>query len=421
MYIKHKTQKKERMKRMKKLLSVFLSACLALQGLPLGAWALDAFEGVETAEEIPFVTQETAKSSLSEVIFTDKEWTGEGETSKIFAINREQARVDSIPYASLETAITGAVDYNKSLSPYYQKLSGKNWKFALRDNNTLFTTGDSAISDFYKPDYDVSGWHEINVPSVWQLQTDENGERYDDIRYTNTTIPWSNDATGNGSAVAPLAPTVYNPVGAYRTTFTLPENWSDKRVYINFEGVGSAMYLWVNGKAVGYAEDMFTAKEFDLTDYVTTGENVLAVKVLRWSDGSWLENQDYFRLSGIIRDVYVYCTEDIRLRDFNLSTDFDSTYTDAVLKADAFVHNYTASDASGYEVKVRLFDKTGTEVALTGNVSETGTIAAGGENKISMRIPVSARSPTASCPTEATARTPTVKQIPAHGAMTAFA
>lgn len=103
------------MKRMKKLLSVFLSACLALQGLPLGAWALDAFEGVETAEEIPFVTQETAKSSLSEVIFTDKEWTGEGETSKIFAINREQARVDSIPYASLETAITGAVDYNKSL------------------------------------------------------------------------------------------------------------------------------------------------------------------------------------------------------------------------------------------------------------------------------------------------------------------
>ena len=375
---------------MKKLLSVFLSACLALQGLPLGAWALDAFEGVETAEEIPFVTQETAKFSLSEVIFTDKEWTGEGETSKIFAINREQARVDSIPYASLETAITGAVDYNKSLSPYYQKLSGKNWKFALRDNNTLFTTGDSAISDFYKPDYDVSGWHEINVPSVWQLQTDENGERYDDIRYTNTTIPWSNDATGNGSAVAPLAPTVYNPVGAYRTTFTLPENWSDKRVYINFEGVGSAMYLWVNGKAVGYAEDMFTAKEFDLTGYVKTGENVLAVKVLRWSDGSWLENQDYFRLSGIIRDVYVYCTEDIRLRDFSLSTDFDSTYTDAVLKAEAYVHNYTVSDTAGYSVKVRLFDKNGAEIALAGNISEAGTIAAGGENKITFRIPVSA-------------------------------
>ena len=374
---------------MKKLLSVFLSACLALQGLPLGAWALEVFESVETAEEIPFVTQETARSSLSEVIFTDKEWTGEGETSKIFAINREQARVDSIPYATLETAITGAVDYNKSLSPYYQKLSGKNWKFALRDNNTLFTSGDSSISDFYKPDYDVSGWHEIKVPSVWQLQTDENGERYDDIRYTNTKRPWHNDATGNGPSVAPLAPTVYNPVGAYRTTFTLPEDWTDKRVYINFEGVGSAMYLWVNGKAVGYSEDMFTAKEFDLTGYVKTGENVLAVKVLRWSDGSWLENQDYFRLSGIIRDVYLYCTEDIRLRDFNLSTDFDSTYTDAVLKSDAFVHNYTASDASGYSVKVRLFDKTGAEVSLTGNVSDAGTITPGGENQISFSIPVS--------------------------------
>ena len=108
---------------MKKLLSVFLSACLALQGLPLGAWALEVFESVETAEEIPSVTREEVEASLSEAVFTDKEWTGQDETSQIFAINREQARVDSIPYASLETAITGAVDYNKSLSPYYQKLS----------------------------------------------------------------------------------------------------------------------------------------------------------------------------------------------------------------------------------------------------------------------------------------------------------
>lgn len=378
---------------MKELLSVLLASCLAFQGLPLTAAAFeaDAFERVEVAGEtaLPTVTEKEKTALTGEVVFTDKEWTGEGETSKIFAINREKARVDSIPYATLETAITGAVDYNKSLSPYYQKLSGKNWKFALRDNNTLFTSGDSSISDFYKPDYDVSDWHEIKVPSVWQLQTDENGERYDDIRYTNTKRPWHNDATGNGPSVAPLAPTVYNPVGAYRTTFTLPEDWTDKRVYINFEGVGCAMYLWVNGKAVGYSEDMFTAKEFDLTGYVKTGENVLAVKVLRWSDGSWLENQDYFRLSGIIRDVYLYCTEDIRLRDFNLSTDFDSTYTDAVLKADAFVHNYTASDASGYSVKVLLFDKTGAEVSLTGNVSDAGTITPGGENQISFSIPVS--------------------------------
>ena len=112
---------------MKKLLSVFLSACLAFQGLPLGTWALEVFESVETAEEIPFVTREEVEASLSEAAFTDKEWTGQDETSQIFAINREKARVDSIPYASLEAAITGAVDYNKSLSPYYQKLSGKNW------------------------------------------------------------------------------------------------------------------------------------------------------------------------------------------------------------------------------------------------------------------------------------------------------
>lgn len=193
---------------MKKLLSVLLASCLAFQGLPLTAavFEADAFERVEVAGEtaLPTVTEKEKTALTGEVVFTDKEWTGEGETSKIFAINREKARVDSIPYATLETAITGAVDYNKSLSPYYQKLSGKNWKFALRDNNTLFTSGDSSISDFYKPDYDVSGWHEIKVPSVWQLQTDENGERYDDIRYTNTKRPWHNDATGNGPSVAPL-------------------------------------------------------------------------------------------------------------------------------------------------------------------------------------------------------------------------
>lgn len=381
---------------MKKALAGLLSVMTVLQGF---VYAAPSAVAVEDASEQSITVTELYSDgdTVSEPVFTDEEWTGkvtgEGDdavhNAHIYQINREKARADSIPYDSAENAVKAAKDYDKTLSPYYMKISGTKWKFALRNNNELFKADDT-VNKFYTADYNDSAWNSIDVPSVWQLQNDENGNRYDDIRYTNTTMVWSGDAKGNPAAEAPLAPTVYNPVGLYRHEFEVPAEWSGKRVYINFEGVGSAMYLWVNGKAVGYSEDTHTAKEFDLTNYVIPGgTNMLAAKVIRWSDGSWLEDQDGFSLSGITRDVYLYCTDNVRLRDFSVVTDFDKTFTDSTMKVSAYVHNYNAADVSGYKVTVSLYDDETGLMTLAGNSSDAGTIGANGENEIKFEIPVS--------------------------------
>ena len=151
-------------------------------------------------------------------------------------------------------------------------------------------------------------------------------------------------------------------------TFTVPADWDGSKIYINFEGVKSAYYLWINGIQVGYAEDSFTSDEFDITSYVKPGEeNVIALKVYRWADSSWLEQQDMIDLSGIFRDVYLYCTPNVRVRDFEITTDFDKTFTDSTILVDVDFANYTESSADA-TVKFRLFDADGNEQTLSGNV-----------------------------------------------------
>lgn len=127
----------------------------------------------------------------------------------------------------------------------------------------------------------------------------------------------------------PFAPTKYNPVGQYVRHFTIAENWGDQPIYISFQGVESAFYVWVNGDLVGYSEDTFTPAEFDLTPYLVNGQNKLAVEVYRWSDASWLEDQDFWRMSGIFRDVFLYTTPPIHMNDFFIVTDLDDDYKDA--------------------------------------------------------------------------------------------
>jgi len=371
---------------MKKALGLILSALIMCTGASASEPASLTLDEAETAEDMTQTVNSNA--SLASVTFTDLEWTGVDGNSDILEIGREPSRVDSIPYASADDAITAAKNYDKTKSPYYMKISGTKWKFALRNTNALYKSDDT-VNRFFSADYDDSAWHSIYVPSSWQLQKDENGELYDDIRYVNTTLPWRNDATGNGIINAPAVPDVYNPVGLYRHTFTVPESWDGRRIFINFEGVGSAFYLWINGHEVGYAEDTFIGDEFDITDYVTPGEEVtLAAKVHRWSDGSWLENQDYLRLSGIIRDVYLFSTPDVRLRDYFVTTDFDSTYTDATLKVDTYITNESGVDVSDYSVEVSLYDDETGALTLTDNVKSAGTITADGENVVSFAIPV---------------------------------
>ena len=322
------------------------------------------------------------------VLWTGLEWNGstEGESRScdIVSIGREPARVDSIPYDSEQSAVSGARDYDKALSPYYMLLSQTEWDFAWFESPSAAEESEKAV--FWQADYDAAGWDGLFVPSVWQTQG------YDHPIYTNTTQKFArqfgNSRIGYPHDL-PAAPTIYNPVGLYRRTFDVPDDWAGRRVYVDFEGVDSAMYLWVNGVQVGYAEDSFTTHEFELTDYLNYGgSNSIAVKVYRWCDGSWIEDQDMFDLSGIFRDVYLYAAPQVRVRDFAVVTDFDETYTDAVLQLEAFIDS-GAEEEERIQLGVRLYDAQGNAVELEGAQTEA-TVAPDEETQITFALPVSA-------------------------------
>ncbi len=187
-------------------------------------------------------------------------------------------------------------------------------------------TRPSGRSDFYRPDFDVSSWDLIPVPANWQLHG------YGYPIYTNVRYPW-------GDPDPPRVPHDFNPVGSYRRTFTVPEDWDGRQVYLHFGGVSSAFYLWVNGHEVGYSQGSRTPAEFNITEYLDPGENMVALEVYRYSDGSYLECQDFWRISGIFRDVSLYSWGDLHIRDFQVHTGLDENYEDADIGIDVWVRN----------------------------------------------------------------------------------
>jgi len=252
------------------------------------------------------------------------EWNNNPE---VFRINKEPPHTQLMPFEDMIS------------SPYYISLNGS-WKFYWVKNP------DERPREFYKEDYDVSGWAEIPVPSNWQLFG------YDYPIYTNITYPW----TGYEQPKPPFAPTIYNPVGSYRRTFTIPDDWRGREIFISFQGVESAFYLWVNSRFVGYSEDSRTPAEFDITDYIEfSKENTLSVEVYRWCDGSWLEDQDAIRLSGIYRDVYLFSTPKVHIRDFRVIADLDNEYRDGELYIKVDIINYGESNST-YKVEAMLYD-----------------------------------------------------------------
>lgn len=253
--------------------------------------------------------------------FNGEEWYDQIETVEI---NREPAHATFTPYEdagqalAAEQTVFDSVD--ETSSPYYQTLNGDwSFKFAQRpaDREKQVFGGEETAA--YEENWDTEGWDTIKVPSTIQAQRDENGDfKYEKPLYVNQIYPWANyeavDYNTNGTN-KPVAPTVNNSVGQYKRTFTVPEDWDGRQVFVSFQGVESAFYLYINGQRVGYAEDSYTVDEFNITDYIHPGENTIAVEVYRWSTGSYLENQDFIRLSGIFRDVYLYSKNDVELRD----------------------------------------------------------------------------------------------------------
>ncbi len=279
---------------------------------------------------------------LFALFFISSSFSAEWDKSPdIFQVNRLTPRAVSMPYNTIAEAKAG----NRRSSPRYQSLSGS-WKFYYVENPA------SRHATFFQDNFDASSWKDITVPGSWQTQG------YDHAIYTNTIYPW----TGKEQPSPPQAPTVYNPVGHYRRDFTLPDGWQTGKVYLHFEGVESAFYVWVNGQYVGYGEDSFTDDEFDITDKIRTGKNNISVQVFRWCDGSWLEDQDFIRLSGIFRDVYILSTPKVHIQDFQIDAGLSSNYTDGDLKTSVWVRNLSGAAVSGYSVDLSLFNSDGAEV-----------------------------------------------------------
>lgn len=323
-----------------------------------------------------------------EVKFSGLEWTGKPfsqDANGNFTSQSDIVRIGNLPhhtvgtvvYDSVEKAIDGAVNYDRSASAYYKLLTGSENTWQLAVYKCVADAEEAGVLDeFYRTDYEMStapayegeekiytsqnayygGFKDVTLPASWQTQG------FDFPIYTNTVYPWADGAYGSERVFTPTIPQTVNPVGFYRLEFDVDPSWisEGRRVYISFGGVESAYYVYVNGHAVGYSEDTFDPCDFDITPYLNGDgkKNLLAVRVHRWCDGSYFENQDFMRLAGIFRDVYLYSTPSVRISDYTVVTDLDSSYTDAdiILSADIENTSARASESGEFSVCMQLFD-----------------------------------------------------------------
>lgn len=260
------------------------------------------------------------------------EWLANPE---IYEVNREKAHSDHT--------------YTTKDGNLRQTLNGT-WKFNYTEHP------DSRPADFYKTDFDVTSFDDIIVPGHIQLQG------YDKPQYVNTQYPWE----GHEQLVPPQIPKKRNPVGSYVKFFDVDKELLGKETFISFQGVETAIYVWLNGEFVGYSEDSFTPSEFNITPYLKEKNNKLAVEVYRYSTASWLEDQDFWRFSGIFRDVYLYAVPEIHVRDMKVIADYDYENGNGILATELDIIG-----DSDYEIKLTLTDKNGIKVyeGNTANVS----------------------------------------------------
>lgn len=252
------------------------------------------------------------------------------EDPYVSGINRDQSRATAYSFATVADALTN----DRTKSGRYISLNGE-WDFAF-----ALKPGDEP-KDFYKSK--VSDWKKINVPSSWEMQG------YDKPIYKSAVYPFR-------PVNPPHVPQDYNGVGCYQKTFTVPANWKNMNITLHFGGVSSAYKLWINGKFAGYAEDSFLPSEFNITPYLQDGENVISVWVIRWSDGSFLEDQDQWRMSGIHREVYLHAESKLRIADFFYQTKLDKDYKDALLSIRPRIENLSGADMPGYVLKAQVYD-----------------------------------------------------------------
>ena len=282
---------------------------------------------------------------------TGKEW----EAPEQLALNKEQPRAWFFTFADVESARRVLPEQ----SSYYQSLNG-DWKFHWVGNP------EERPTEFYKPEFDVSGWDDVTVPMQWNVAgiQKDGSLKYGVPIYVNQPVIFQHkvavgDWKGGVMRTPPADWVTYkhrNEVGSYRRSFTVPASWEGREVYINFDGVSSFFYLWINGCYVGFSKNSRNTASFDITPYLNAkGDNTVAVEVYRNSDGSFLEAQDMFRLPGIFRTVSLTSTSQVQVRDFRILPDLDANYEDGLIRVEADLRNLSKKDAKGYTLTYSLY------------------------------------------------------------------
>lgn len=278
------------------------------------------------------------------------------ENTEITQINAEKSHATYVPFRQLHWN-----DNTLAQSPQVKMLNGT-WKFRYFKNPGLIP------SDIYL-EKEISGWDDISVPGNWQLQNDG---KYDPPVFTNIKYPFEPNP--------PFVPKDYNPTAVYKKSFELPSEWNGAQVFIHFAGVQSAMYLWINGEKVGYHEDGMLPAEFNITGYLKKGSNEMTVQVFNLSDGSYIEDQDFWRLSGIYRDVYLFATPQVRMRDFAVWPELDEEYRDAELHVEVAVENLNRRAGENLTLRTTLKNPAGETIGV--NQSDPFTVQGGAEEKV---------------------------------------
>ncbi len=295
------------------------------------------------------------------------------ENPELLGINKEPYHATLMVYKNFAEAIKA----NRHASSYCMTLNGQ-WKF------NYVRRPEFRPVDFYKPTYDVSKWNEIAVPSNWQVLG------YGTPYYRNIGYIFQMDFP-HVMSEPPKNYTAFeerNPVGSYRREFEVPQSWNGRRLFLTFDGVDSGFFLWINGEKVGYSVNSRNAAEFDITGYVKPGKNLLAVEVYRFCAGSYLEDQDMWRLSGIFRNVTLWSTPETHVRDYFIKTNLDSKYRDATVEITARIKNYGSSIGVPQKLYARLYDGD-KEVAGANAEMVVPALNPGEEKTITMKFPVS--------------------------------
>ena len=279
------------------------------------------------------------------------------ENTKVFELNQVEGHVPLIPYSSTDEALKN----NRLSASYFLSLNGV-WKFHYAD------TPEGTPSEFFRESYNDKSWDTISVPSNWEMKG------YGDPLFRNVSTPFKPDP--------PRIPHEYNPTGSYRRTFSVPAGWKGREVFLRLEKCASASFVWINGQEVGYNEGGQEPAEYNVTKYIKPGKNTIAVNVYKYSDGYYLEDQDYWRLAGIFDDIWMYAAPQVHIFDWQATTDLDENYRDARLDLNLDLRNFSRSSVNDFTVLATLYDNQ--KVKMTEINSQAVSLQAGGRSSVNL-------------------------------------